>query len=314
MNGDASMTINGRKHCEKLLRITAIAASFVGLSAASGTCSERASFGYTGVAQHVMALVAPPVAAVLSALGNWSIEPVHETAQRAVQPVGAVTTLFKRPIEQGEPREPSAVFHSVAFKVNSIPAARMWKDVFPTVARADFKQCGGQGGCAARKILQDSIAISVDANFRQKLQGINTTVNRLIRYQSDAQNYGTRDYWASPDETLARGKGDCEDYAILKMAALKEAGLPTQAMSVVVLRDARRDLFHAVLAITTSKGHFILDNLSDQVKLDRSLPHYQPLFSVSAERAWVHGVKSADEKIASAQIPLSMPGEGLSLQ
>ena len=303
------MTMNGRKYCEKLLSITAIAASLVALSAASGACSERAPHQVTG-------FVAAPAAAPVWAVSNWSSELVRKTAEPALQQVSTATTLANRPIVDTLSPEPSAVFRSVAFKANSIPAARMWNEVFPTIVAADFKHCVGQSGCAARKFLQDSIAYSADVNLRKKLQGINTAVNRLVRYQSDTQNYGTKDYWASPDEILARGKGDCEDYAILKMAALKEAGLPTQAMSVVVLRDTRRNLFHAVLAITTSKGHFILDNLSDQVKLDGNLPHYQALFSLSAKRAWIHGVKSGGEKMASAQTPPSdiTPGEGASLR
>ncbi len=309
------MTTNVRKYCEKLLRISAIAASLVGLSTASAACGDRTTLAYTGVAHKMPGFVAATATVVAWAVGNWSDQADHGVAEPTVHKVSA-TTLVGRPPLQTVLRKPSAVFDSVAFKANSIPAARKWKEVFPAIVHADFKHCDKQTGCSARSILQKSVDNSAEASFRQKLQGINTTVNRLVRYQPDAQNYGAKDYWASPDEILARGKGDCEDYAILKMAALKESGLPTQAMSIVVLRDTRRNLFHAVLAITTTKGHFILDNLSDQVKLDRTLPHYQPLFSVSAERAWIHGVKSGGEKIASARSPLSdiMPGEGISLQ
>ncbi|MCW0002328.1 transglutaminase-like cysteine peptidase [Pararhizobium sp. YC-54] len=310
------MTMNGRKYYEKLLSISAITASLVGLSAASATCSERINPGYLGVAHQLIGFVAAPAAAVVWATGNWSNEADQKAAKPAVQRVSAAATLADRSSPQRMLPEPSAVFRSVAFTANSIPAARKWKEVFPTIVHSDFKHCDKQSDCSARSILQKAIENSADANFRQKLQGINTTVNRLVHYQPDAQNYSAKDYWASPDEILARGKGDCEDYAILKMAALKATGLPAQAMSIVVLRDTRRNLFHAVLAVTTSKGHFILDNLSDRVKLDRDLPDYQPLFSVSAERAWIHGVKVGGEKIASAQPPLSdvMPGEGISLQ
>lgn len=38
-----------------------------------------------------------------------------------------------------------------------------------------------------------------------------------ISYKLDQDNYGKNDYWASPKETLNRGCGDCEDYAILLM-------------------------------------------------------------------------------------------------
>ncbi|OAP43010.1 hypothetical protein AU381_26950 [Sinorhizobium glycinis] len=202
------------------------------------------------------------------------------------------------------------MFQSVAFRVSSIPAARKWQAVFPEIATANLKDCKGLGECMAKKSLRAAIDGSTSGSFRQKLNSVNRAVNTLVRYQPDAENYGSMDHWALPREILVRGKGDCEDYAILKMATLKEAGLPPQAMSIVVLRDTRRNLYHAVLSVTTSQGNFILDNLSDDVKLDIALPNYQPLYSVSAERTWIHGIKATGSKIAAAPSLDVMPGEG----
>lgn len=36
-----------------------------------------------------------------------------------------------------------------------------------------------------------------------------------LRYVSDPDAHGVRDYWQAPNETIARGTGDCEDFAIL---------------------------------------------------------------------------------------------------
>lgn len=36
-----------------------------------------------------------------------------------------------------------------------------------------------------------------------------------IKYVKDMDNYGGREYWAAPEETLEKRKGDCEDFAIL---------------------------------------------------------------------------------------------------
>ena len=76
----------------------------------------------------------------------------------------------------------------------------------------------------------------------------NRSVNRLISYQTDEQTYRKLDYWASPYESLERGFGDCEDYAILKMALLAKMGVPTNAMSMIVtINDilAEHDPVHA---------------------------------------------------------------------
>ena len=70
--------------------------------------------------------------------------------------------------------------------------------------------------------------------FSQKLAAVNRAVNRNVAYVSDRANYRRLDVWAKPTDILKRGKGDCEDYAILKMAALNAAGIPLSSMSLVV--------------------------------------------------------------------------------
>jgi hypothetical protein len=42
-----------------------------------------------------------------------------------------------------------------------------------------------------------------------------------IEYTKDREQYGFRDYWASPEQTLESGKGDCEDYALLFLYIVK---------------------------------------------------------------------------------------------
>lgn len=302
------------KYCGKYLKTSVLAIGLASLSATSSVQAGQFGVLQPGLLQQVLNLASPLAAVATEAFGAWSKGASEILKRQQVQTV-AVTSRTSLGSPMPAQSEPSAVFHSVAFRVSSIPVARKWKTVFPAVAAAGFDRCAQQSGCAARGILGKAVENANGLAFRQKISGINRTVNRLVRYQPDAENYGSKDYWATPDEILARGKGDCEDYAILKMAALKAAGLPPEAMSVVVLRDIRRNLYHAVLAITTSQGHFILDNLSDEVKLDRALPSYQPLFSVSADRSWIHGVKTSNDKVASSA-PLSdiMPGEGVAVR
>jgi predicted transglutaminase-like cysteine proteinase len=302
------------QHCGKYLKTSAFALGLVALSATSSVQAGQSGMLHPGLFQQMLSMASP-----LAAIATETLNTLSKQASEALksQQVQKVAVAARPGISSQAPAasEPTAVFHSVAFRVSSIPVARKWKTVYPAVVAADFSHCAQESGCAARGILGKAIENARELAFRQKISGINRTVNRIVRYVPDAENYGAKDYWATPDEILARGKGDCEDYAILKMAALKAAGLPSEAMSIVVLRDVRRNLYHAVLAITTSQGHFILDNLSDEVKLDRALPSYQPLFSVSADRSWIHGIKTTDDKVASAA-PLAdvMPGEGIAIR
>ena len=53
---------------------------------------------------------------------------------------------------------------------------------------------------------------------------INRDINMAIRPTSDLAQWGVTDRWSAPLATLASGRGDCEDYAIAKYVALREAG------------------------------------------------------------------------------------------
>nr|WP_245432618.1 transglutaminase-like cysteine peptidase [Mesorhizobium loti] len=198
------------------------------------------------------------------------------------------------------------VFGSMAISMKNFPAATRWASVYRSVRNCD-KICDqtSSGYAFIIKAVKDK-------SFTDKLTFVNSGVNQLIAYRKDEATYGKLDYWATPEETLTRRSGDCEDFAILKMAALLEAGVPATSMSLVVLQDKKRNVFHAVLSVSTSTGTFILDSLSNKVVMDSALPNYVPLYSFSTERAWVHGAKTGESRVASLKGGLSdiAPGEG----
>jgi predicted transglutaminase-like cysteine proteinase len=126
-----------------------------------------------------------------------------------------------------------------------------------------------------------------------KLREVNRFVNGW-RYRSDADNYGRSDYWATPLEFFRRA-GDCEDYVIAKYRSLRLLGLPAEQLRMVVLQDVERDLPHAVLAVYLGDRILILDNLTDAVLPQESLPHYLPYYSVNETDRWAHLVSDAPE-------------------
>ncbi|RTM04486.1 MAG: transglutaminase [Hyphomicrobiales bacterium] len=201
------------------------------------------------------------------------------------------------------------VFGSVALSMRNFPASTRWAPVYQAIVG-----CSTEGACE-RKSAAFAAMIEVvrDKGFYDKLSFVNSTVNRLIAYKKDSLVYGEFDYWAKPLEILDRRAGDCEDFAILKMTALQRAGIPAQSMSLVILQDRKRNFFHAVLSVSTSGGTFILDNLSNIVLRDSDLPDYQPLYSVSTNRAWIYGSRSAVARVADVKGNFASvaPGEGL---
>lgn len=201
------------------------------------------------------------------------------------------------------------VFGSVAIPMHNFPAARRWAGMMAAIER-----CAGQANCGGRNQLLSLIDEQTkDKPFLDRMRIVNSMVNGLVRYRTDRAAYGVVDHWATPTETLARGAGDCEDFAILKMTALMREGVPAKSLSVVVLHDSRHMAYHAVLAVATSEGRYILDNTIADVVRDETLPSYQPLYSLSTDRAWVHGTRSPSRyATASAQNLVTIaPGDGV---
>lgn len=133
--------------------------------------------------------------------------------------------------------------------------------------------------------------VSAALGERELLQRVNQWVNRRIAYVNDDRNYGTRDHWATADQTLARGKGDCEDFAILKMHMLRAAGVDASRMKLVLLRDLAANADHAFLLVDTRDGKLVLDNMTDRVYGDREAASVRPVLSFSENRRWVHAYR-----------------------
>lgn len=93
------------------------------------------------------------------------------------------------------------------------------------------------------------------------IRDINATVNTTIVAMTDQEIYGKDEVWEYP--TAA---GDCEDFVLLKRKKLIEKGFAASDLLITVVRKPDGE-GHAVLTLRTTDGDFILDNLSDDVKL-----------------------------------------------
>lgn len=117
------------------------------------------------------------------------------------------------------------------------------------------------------------------------IEEVNIWVNKAILYRKDRT-----DHWQSPRETLDSGRGDCEDYALLKQAILVACSLvEEQDTYLVVGRDVMLRGDHAVLVVVVDGQNLVLDNVTNNVVPDTSYIDFKPVYSFSGERMWVHG-------------------------
>lgn len=115
-------------------------------------------------------------------------------------------------------------------------------------------------------------------NEAQKVIEVNRFFNHY-RYASDKHTYNKVDYWASRNEFIKRGIGDCEDFAIAKYFTLLDLGVPAHKLSLVVTK--LRGTNHLVLAYSTNKKVYFLDNVTNKISSNRNDLTIQ--FTVSKE-------------------------------
>lgn len=121
---------------------------------------------------------------------------------------------------------------------------------------------------------------------RARLDEANRAVNMVVRYVSDYAQHGEADRWSSPLETFATAKGDCEDYAIAKFVALREAGFPREDLRLMLVRDRAVRQDHAVLAARLDGQWLVLDNRRSELIEDSGATNLAPLFAI--DHAGVH--------------------------
>ena len=120
-----------------------------------------------------------------------------------------------------------------------------------------------------------------------QLRETNVRMNEA-RYIADEVNWALPDYWATPFEFLRKAGGDCEDYAIAKYMMLRDLGVATDDMRIVVLKDLKLRVDHAILAVYINGTPFILDNRYSDIMSANSLPDYQPVYSINEHGWWLH--------------------------
>jgi predicted transglutaminase-like cysteine proteinase len=148
----------------------------------------------------------------------------------------------------------------------------------------------GPAALSRAQALLGEIADVSDQDDDVRLKTINSFFNRRILYRDDQETWGQVDYWSSPLELLAKGQGDCEDYAIAKYFSLIASGVSGVKMRLVYVRAQLGATVqaHMVLAYypTPNAEPLILDNLITDIRPASRRPDLVPVFSFSAEGLW----------------------------
>lgn len=161
-----------------------------------------------------------------------------------------------------------------------------WHHVEAAMAQdfAVVAQCHAGGTCpvAAQRLIHIS-AEGAGRRGRARVGLINRAADLAISPVSDEIQWGVADHWSHPLETLLSSRGDCEDYAILKYAALLEAGIPKDDVKIVILKNLFPNEDHAAVATRVDGQWLILDNRTLTLVRDTDVTRAIPEFVLDHE-------------------------------
>ena len=180
------------------------------------------------------------------------------------------------------------VFGSVALRVGHTPLDAKWH-------RVEHSDIGGSAAAYAASLRGEASV--------ERLEAVNWYVNRRVHFVDDQVRWGRADVWSTANDTLNAGKGDCEDFAIAKLAMLRRAGIADKDLYLVVLRDLVRRADHAVLVVRAGGHMYVLDNGTDRLLDSESVRDYRPILTFASNATFTHGyrVNRAPMNIASAE-------------
>jgi predicted transglutaminase-like cysteine proteinase len=172
-----------------------------------------------------------------------------------------------------------------ALKVAAVDFVRM---------QAVLSQRFGSAALGSFRDWQALIQNSAGSSPQAQLRLVNDFFNRRIRFGEDQDIWGQSDYWATPMETLGRGAGDCEDFAIAKYFTLLLLSIPDEKMRLIYVQasiggvNSSITQAHMVLAYypTPDAEPLILDNLFTEVQPASRRRDLLPVFSFNAQGLW----------------------------
>ncbi len=139
----------------------------------------------------------------------------------------------------------------------------------PLLSNARWKEIEKKYGSFAVARIESALKLikRIDTfSERKKLDEVNRFVNK-VRFVSDQNAWGLKDYWARPVEFLGRNKGDCEDFVITKYFMLRKSGVPEERLFFTYVKALKLNQAHMVLSYyeTPKSIPLVLDNLNFKI-------------------------------------------------
>jgi predicted transglutaminase-like cysteine proteinase len=156
---------------------------------------------------------------------------------------------------------------------------------------------------------------------REQLDAVNRFFNQQLSFQDDPRIWRQTDYWATPIESLIKGAGDCEDYALAKYFSLRNLGVASEKLRITYVKALTRNQAHMVLTYYASPfaEPMVLDNLIGEIRPASQRKDLLAVYAFNAEGLYLPGAnggkRSSDSKQLSRwqDVLKKMQAEGFTL-
>lgn len=160
------------------------------------------------------------------------------------------------------------------------------------------------GPSAKQRIIdwQNLIKAAKTAPEPDKLRLVNDFFNQNIQFVDDLSLWIKNDYWATPVETLYKGAGDCEDFAIAKYFTLLEIGVADNKLRITYVKALELNQAHMVLTYFDSPQAIprVLDNLKQDIAPASERNDLEPVYSFNGSGLWLAKAKGSGRQVGTA--------------
>ena len=215
---------------------------------------------------------------------------------------GAIPSKAKRP--------KMGLLGSLEFKIERTPFQAIWAILLARVTDElpFYMSCKGEEkDCSAGLRKWQALLHSME-NLppKEQLEKLNPAINQMAEYADDDVIYGVEDYWATPAEFF-KGRADCEDYALVKLFSLLELGFAPDQLRLAIVKDRRRQVLHAILAVRLEGKTYVMDSLENEPVEQQAVLKYEPVYSLNTKARWAHVVTSKTKSLFLAELNQAQP-------
>jgi predicted transglutaminase-like cysteine proteinase len=166
-------------------------------------------------------------------------------------------------------------------------------------------QCRAEAGpCESAAATQFAAIVKEGEPYRGLIRAgrVGRAANLALRRLNPLAANGAATAWTSPLQTLQREDGDCKQFAVLKYAALLEAGFAAEDVSLVIVHKKGQRDTHALVAVRQDERWYILDSRTLAVVDSAERSDYTPLYALDSRGVRRFVPPSAAPEIAAPEI------------